>query len=115
MKDLKAFIKDVDKAEALVARVKGAKSVDEIVKIGAEEGYNFTSDEYMDEALSAVSGGGAAGDKIRRGLGEADDVVGAIGEGIGKLGGTVLNLGMQGLQFYQMFQQMRNQKNTPNG
>ena len=66
MKDLKAFIKDVDKAEALVARVKGAKSVDEIVKIGAEEGYNFTSDEYMDEALSAVSGGGDVSDEIRR-------------------------------------------------
>ena len=65
----------------------------------------------MDEALAAVSGGGAAGDKIRRGLGEANDVVGAMGEGIGVLGGTVLNLGMQGLQFYQMFQQMRKGKN----
>ena len=111
MKDLKAFIRDVDKAEALVAKVRGAKSVDEIVKIGSEEGYKFTSDEYMDEALAAVSGGGAAGNKIRKGLGEANDVVSAMGEGIGVLGGTVLNLGMQGLQFYQMFQQMRKGKN----
>ena len=114
MKDLKAFIKDVDKAEALVAKVKGAKTVDELVKVGAEEGYKFTSDEYMDEVLAAVSGGVAAVDKVRHGFGVANDVVGAVGEGLGTLSSTVFNIGIQGMQLYQMFQQIRNKNPNAN-
>ena len=57
MKDLKAFIKKLREDKPLAKKVSNADTVDEVVSIAADAGYSFTADEFMNEQMSAVSGG----------------------------------------------------------
>lgn len=71
MKDLKAFMKKLKSDKSLAKKVNNADSVDEVVSMAADAGYSFTADEFMNERMSAVSGG-LGGSKISVSTGDID-------------------------------------------
>lgn len=72
MKDLKAFMKKLKEDKPLAKKVSNADNVDEVVSIAADAGYSFTADEFMNERMSAVSGGLGSGVSVSTGAIDMD-------------------------------------------
>lgn len=57
MKDINAWAKDLKHNEKTANKYKGVKTVEDILRVAREDGYNFTEKELLDFNLDLVAGG----------------------------------------------------------
>lgn len=81
MKDLKAFLEEVAKNEALAERMNGTKDVSEMVQIATDEGFEVTEEEMTEFLMEAVSGGKGF-DWRQAGLDLARDTLNSAGDAL---------------------------------
>lgn len=56
-KDINAWAKDLKHNEKTANKYKGVKTVEDILRVAREDGYNFTEKELLDFNLDMVAGG----------------------------------------------------------
>ena len=57
-KDINAWAKDLKHNEKTANKYKGVKTVEDILRVAREDGYNFSEKELLDFNLDLVAGGG---------------------------------------------------------
>jgi len=57
MKDINDWAKDLKHNEKTANKYKGVKTVEDILRVAREDGYNFTEKELLDFNLDLVAGG----------------------------------------------------------
>ena len=57
-KDINAWAKDLKPNEKTANKYKGVKTVEDILRVAREDGYNFSEKELLDFNLDLVAGGG---------------------------------------------------------
>ena len=63
-KDINAWAKDLKHNEKTANKYKGVKTVEDILRVAREDGYNFTEKELLDFNLDMVAGGDLGGTSI---------------------------------------------------
>ena len=63
-KDINAWAKDLKHNEKTANKYKGVKTVEDILRVAREDGYNFTEKELLDFNLDMVAGGNLGGTSI---------------------------------------------------
>lgn len=64
-KDINTWAKNLKHNEKIANKYKGVKTVEDILKVAREDGYNFTEKELLDFNLDLVAGGGGAAERAR--------------------------------------------------
>ena len=63
-KDINAWAKDLKHNEKTANKYKGVKTVEDILRVAREDGYNFTEKELLDFNLDMVAGGNLGGTNV---------------------------------------------------
>lgn len=63
-KDINAWAKDLKHNEKTANKYKSVKTVEDILRVAREDGYNFSEKELLDFNLDMVAGGGIGGTSV---------------------------------------------------